>query len=264
MMSKNQNVLITGASGGIGLEFAKIFYAKGYNLILVSRDEQKLQKVKESLTGESKQSVHIIPSDLSLAESAQHLYEQCKINGLIVDILVNNAGFGMHGEHVDLELAEVENMIRLNVTTLTSLCILFGKDMKARKSGFILNVASTGAYQPTPYHAAYAATKSYVLNFSEALTKELADYNVTVTCLSPGATDTDFFIRSGIGDIMTGFFSKKRRMDAKKVAELGVSALFSKKLSTITGLMNNVLAWSNRFAPRPMVASISKWLMKNS
>ncbi len=263
MMSKNQTVLITGASGGIGLEFAKIFYSKGYNLILVSRDEQKLQKVKESLANGDSQSINIIPCDLSQNKSAQNLYDQCKADELAPDILVNNAGFGMHGEHVDLSFSEVENMINLNVLSLTSLCGLFGGDMKERKSGFILNVASTGAYQPTPYHGAYAATKSYVLNFSEALAKELEDHGVTVTCLSPGATDTDFFIRSGIGDVMTGFFAKKRRMNAKKVAELGVSALFSKKLSTITGLMNKILAWSNRFAPRPMVASMSKLFMKN-
>jgi short-subunit dehydrogenase len=262
-MSKNQTVLITGASTGIGLEFAKIFYSKGYNLILVSRDRQKLQKIKESFAAKGDQTVNIIPCDLSQDKSAQNLYNQCKADELIPDILVNNAGFGMHGEHVDLSVSEVENMINLNILSLTSLCGLFGRDMKERKSGFILNVASTGAYQPTPYHGAYAATKSYVLNFSEALAKELEDYGVTVTCLSPGATDTDFFIRSGIGDVMTGFFAKKRRMDAKKVAELGVSALFSKKLSTIAGLTNKILAWSNRFAPRPMVAGLSKLLMKN-
>lgn len=264
MMSKNQTVLITGASGGIGLEFAKIFFSKGYNLILVSRDEEKLQRVKESLANESSQSISVMPCDLSQDKSAQDLYNQCKTDEFSPDILVNNAGFGLHGEHVDLSVVEVENMINLNVVSLTTLCGLFGKDMKERGSGYILNIASTGAFQSTPYHGAYAATKSFVLNFSEALAKELEDYGVTVTCLSPGATDTNFFIRSGIGnDIITGFFAKKRRMDAHKVAELGVAALFSNKLSIITGRMNKVLAISNRFAPRVMVAGVSKWLMKN-
>lgn len=263
-MSKNQTVLITGASGGIGLEFAKIFFSKGYNLILASRDEEKLQKVKESLANGSSQSIALIPCDLSLDKSAQGLYNQCKVSEFVPDILVNNAGFGLRGEHVDLSVAEIENMITLNIVSLTTLCGLFGRDMKERKSGYILNVASTGAFQPLPYHGAYAASKSYVLNFSEALAKEIEDYGVTVTCLSPGATDTDFFIRSGVGnDVMTGFFAKKRRMDTKKVAEIGVAALFSNKLSTISGLANKVLAISNRFAPRMMVAGVSKWLMKN-
>lgn len=260
----NQTVLITGASTGIGLEFAKIFYSKGYNLVLVSRNEEKLKIVKESLLQGNVQSINLIPCDLSLGESAQRVHEECISKELQVQILINNAGFGIYGEHVSLPISEVENMISLNVMALTTLCTLFGRDMKKRESGYILNVASTGAYQPVPYHAVYAATKSYVLNFSEALAKEMEEFNVHVTCLSPGATNTDFFLRSGVGNVTSGWFAMKRRMDASIVAEQGVSALFDHKLSTITGFTNRVSAISNRFIPRWIMLSITKFLMRKS
>ena len=133
--------------------------------------------------------------------------------------------------------------------------------MKSRKTGKILNIASTAAYQPTPYFAAYGASKSYVLNFSEALAKELEDYNVSVTCLSPGPTETNFFTVAKMNDINISHMNN--RLSAKKVAEVGINALFDKKLSIISDFKSKFLVFSNRFAPRSIVANISKTMMKS-
>ena len=261
-MSNQQTVLITGATSGIGFEFAKQFHAKGYNLILASRSNENLDKAKKLLR-KSNNTIDCFQTDLSKTESAEKLFETCNENNLHVDILVNNAGVGLFGEHIDLSPEELESMIMLNITNLTLLCRFFGNAMKKKGSGYILNVASTAAYQPVPMFASYAATKSYVLNFSEALTKELEDYGVYVSCLSPGHTDTAFFTQAGINDSKSGFFSSKSRMTAEEVTRIGIDMLFKKNISTIPGLKNKLLIFSNRFAPRAVVAGISKRLTAN-
>jgi uncharacterized protein len=182
--------------------------------------------------------------------------------GVEVDVLINNAGFGVYGEHVELEAARVARMLQLNVTTLTELCLAYGQGMKARGRGRILNVASTAAYQPTPFFAAYGASKAFVLNFSEALAKELEDHGVTVTCLSPGPTDTAFFgdlERRGLRNV---HFEPAARDSAAVVAKIGLEALFQGRLSRIVGTKNYWQAWSARLAPRSVVASIAKNMMR--
>lgn len=263
MNKNNQTALITGAATGIGLEFTKLFHLKGYNLVLVSRSKKRLEQVKADL-GIKDDSVVLIESDLSVENSAQKLFNECEKQGLEVDILVNNAGFGLFGDHVDLPTEQIGYMITLNITSLTILCSLFGKEMKKRNFGYILNIASTAAYQAVPYFAAYSAAKSYVLNFSEALTKEMEGYNVNVTCLSPGHTDTDFFKGAGIGNENGGFFDMKARMSAEKVAEYGIQAMFAKKMSAMPGLKNKIVAFSNRLVSRKIAANIAKKLIKKT
>ncbi len=259
-MDNNENsVLITGAASGIGLEFAKLFSLRGDTIILSGRDMLKLEATKEQL-GAVSSKIHLLQADLAEKDGAVDLYNQCKNNSFDVNILINNAGVGLYGEHTALNANEVASMITLNVTSLTTLCHLFGKDMKERKHGYILNVASTAAYQPVPYFSAYAATKSYVLNFSEALSKELEDYNVVVSCLSPGHTETNFFASAGIGNNNDGFFSRKNRVNANKVAAHGIDILFKKRISSIPGFKNNVIAWSNRLVPRKTGVKITKGL----
>lgn len=260
-MTNNKTVLITGATSGIGLEFSKLFYEKGFKLLLVSRNINKLENIKEQIDS-NKNNIDIIQSDLSKINSAQDIYNQCKNRGAVIDILVNNAGAGIYGEHVELQVDKVEEMITLNIISLTTLCSLFGKDMKERRTGYILNLASTAAYQAVPYISSYAATKSYVLNFSESLSKEMEDYNVVVSCLSPGHTDTNFFHEAGVEDETNGFFTKKGRANAQKVAEHGINVLFNKKISSIPGTKNKLLAWSNRFVSRNRAVSIAKSLTK--
>ena len=259
-MGNNENrVLITGATSGIGLEFAKLFYLRGDTIVLSGRDMLRLEAVMEQL-GSDNNKIHLLKSDLAEKNGAVDLYNQCKDNGIAVDILINNAGVGLFGEHTVLDVNEVASMITLNITSLTTLCNLFGKDMKERKHGYILNVASTAAYQPVPYFSSYAGTKSYVLNFSEALSKELEDYNVVVSCLSPGHTETNFFSSAGIGNKNDGFFSTKSRVNASKVAAHGIDILFKKRISSIPGFKNNLIAWSNRLVPRKTGVKITKGL----
>jgi len=256
--------LITGGGSGIGLEFAKILFTK-YNLVLVGRDGDKLEKAKKYLQRQSTKHFDIITInlDLSKANSALNLFKECEEKSLDIYILINNAGCGAFGEHIVLDDDKIINMLNLNITTLTLLCKYFGLIMKTKRSGYILNVASLAAYQPVPYISAYAASKSYVLNFSEALSKEIEDYGVTVTCLSPGHTETNFFQYAGIGNNKKGFYGMDTRISPAKVAKVGLDALFSKRLSVIPGIKNNILANVNRFSTRSLTANISKFLTKN-
>lgn len=267
MKTKKQTVLITGATSGIGYEFAHIFADKGYDLFLASRNREKLASIKARFGDLYGIAVTTMPVDLAKAGFARRVYEETIRQKIDIHILVNNAGFGLAGEHVELDRIRVEEMIQLNVTALTELCSLFGAAMKKRKSGYILNVASTAAYQPAPYIAAYGATKSYVLNFSEALAKEMEDYHVRVTCLSPGPTDTKFFDSvgvEGLAEKKTGLWAKSNRMESREVAEIGVNALFAEKLSLVAGKWSSIFAFSNRLASRKTTAKISKRVMQQA
>ncbi|MBU2550559.1 MAG: SDR family oxidoreductase [Proteobacteria bacterium] len=261
MTAQVHTVLITGATSGIGLEFARIYHGQGCPLILVGRDLDRLDRVRVELTGRPAE-VILLRTDLSRPGAAESLYEECGRRDLGVDVLINNAGVGMYGSHPDLPLDRVAGMIALNVTAPTVLCALFGRDMRQRRSGWILNVASTAGYQPFPDWAAYGATKSYMLNFSEALAMELEDYGVVVSCLSPGPTESAFFDRSGLGNGTNGLMAPQNRMSAREVALRGVRALAKGELSVIPGLKNNVLAHSGRLAPRKVVARVSKAVSK--
>jgi len=255
-------VLITGASSGIGYDMAEIFAEKKYDLVLVSRSIKKLEEIKGKLEKEHGVKVLCFSTDLSVENSAEKVLDFTKKNTIDIDILVNNAGFGLYGAHVSMDPDEIRSMLHLNIISLTELSYYYGKKMKEKGGGKILNVSSMAAYQPTPYFAAYGASKSFVLNFSEGLAKELEDYNVTVTCLSPGPTDTAFFNTIDEKGSLTSHFDKGSRMSSKKVAEIGVKALFNNKLSVMVGGLNKLRAFSLRFASRSMAAGISKRIMR--
>jgi uncharacterized protein len=267
MKTTRETVLITGATSGIGNEFAHIFAERGYDLFLASRNQEKMDGIKKKIEGLYGITVTTMSIDLAKPSAARKVYEETISRKIDIQVLVNNAGFGISGEHTDMDMCKVQEMIQLNVTTVTELCSLFGHEMKKKRKGYILNVASTAAYQPTPYLTVYGATKSYVLNFSEALAKELEDDHVVVTCLSPGPTDTNFFERVGVDGLAekkTGIWAKSHRMKSRKVAEIGVNALFAKKLSLVAGNWNSLFAFSNRLAPRKAAAGVSKKVMKQA
>lgn len=248
--------LVTGASSGIGREMALQLAALGHPLLLVARNEAALQEVAQKVRATCDVPAWILPVDLSQPNAAREIFEFTTFQNLEVQVLVNNAGVGHYGEHVAQSSERLSAMLQLNVVALTELSQRFGAAMKERKSGRILNVASTAAYQPTPFFAAYGASKAFVLNFSEALAMELADHGVTVSCLSPGPTETNFF--SGI-DNGTSHFDQKD--DARSVAKIGIDAMLTGKLSTIVGTANYWRAWSARFAPRSVVARMAKGMM---
>jgi uncharacterized protein len=261
MEKSKQIAVVTGASGGIGLEMARKLAERGYGLVLAARSEAKLREAAQALSTEHGVRAEVCAVDLSQPGSAQHLFDFVRERVGDVDVLINNAGVGLYGEHAELSLAEVTSMLQLNVTSLTELCSLFGQEMKRRGRGRILNIASTAAYQPTPYFAAYGASKTFVLNFSEALAKELEGFGVSVTCLSPGPTDTGFFNGVDNAGGATSHFDKGSRDSVATVAKLGLDAMLAGELSRIVGVGNALRAFSLRFASRNMVANVSKNMM---
>jgi uncharacterized protein len=258
MDSKTQTVLITGASGGIGYELAKLFARDGYNLALVARSSDKLNQVATDLQGQFGVNVRTIALDLASAPAAKFLFDQMRREAVAVDVLVNNAGFGRFGEFAQMPEEEILGQIHLNITALTHLTRLFLPPMLARRSGKIMNVASTAAFQPGPLMAVYYATKAYVLSFSEALANEVAGSGVVVSCFCPGATETGFSKRAGTED--SRLFKKLRPMSAKAVARDGYGGLMAGQTVVISGAQNWLVAQSVRFAPRKMVTAISRWV----
>lgn len=252
----NQTALITGASGGIGYELAKLFAKDHHNVVLVARSAPKLTQFADELQRQFGVSAKAIPLDLTAAPAPQFLFDQLQREGIAVDILVNNAGYGVLGEFGKVSLEENLGQIQLNVTALTHLTKLFLGPMIERHSGRILNVASIAGFQPGPLMAVYYATKAYVISFSEALANELSGSGVTATCLCPGATDTGFQGRAGVAD--TKLFRAIRPMDAKAVARDGYRGLMAGKTMVISGFRNWLLAESVRFSPRKLVTTISR------
>lgn len=248
-----ETVLITGASGGIGLDLAREFARHGYNLILTARNVDRLQEIAAELRDTGVR-VEVIARDLANAQAAAALLREIRERGLVVNILVNNAGFGLHGKFAELGVAEQVGMIQLNVTTLVALTRLLLPGMLERKHGRILNVASTAAFQPGPFMAVYYASKSFVLSFSEALAEELRGSGVTVTALCPGPTRTGFGERSGMDK--TALFQAAAVMDSGSVARAGFEGCVRGKRLVIPGMMNSLGALGTRFMPRALLARV--------
>jgi len=258
MNNTNQTALITGASTGIGYELAKLFARDKYKLVLVARSGPRLAQVGEELREQHGIVVKTIPLDLGLPQASQNLFEETQREGIHVDILVNNAGYGKSGRFADIPPEEEYGQIQLNVTALTLLTKLYLGPMLKRRSGKIMNVASTAAFQPGPFMAVYYATKAYVLSFSEAIADELKGTGVSVTCFCPGATLTEFQKRAQTEN--SRLFKRLAPMDAKRVAEDGYRALMAGKTLAISGFKNWLVAESVRFAPRKVVTAISRWV----
>lgn len=247
--------LVTGASFGIGLELTRIFAREGYNLVLVARSGDKLRQLASELEKNHNTRSLILPIDLTDPGAPAYVLDQTTRTNIRVDVLANNAGFGQYGFFAENDLEECLRQIQLNVTTLTHLTRLYLPEMIERKSGKILNVASTAAFQPGPLMAVYFATKAYVLHFSEALANELAGTGITVTCLCPGATATEFHKRA---NAMEMNLLKVGSMDARTVAEHGYRGLMAGKPVVISGLKNWLVAQSVRFSPRKLVTAIAR------
>jgi len=254
----NQTALITGASGGIGYELAKLFARDHYHLVLVARSGDKLANFADELQKQYGVVVKTIALDLGAAPSPQFLFDQLKREGIAIDILVNNAGYGNFGEFAKMPMEDALGQINLNIAALTALTRLFVPSMVERHAGKIMNVASTAGFQPGPLMAVYYATKAYVISFTEAITNELKESGVSVTCFCPGATETGFATRAG--NDKTRLFQKFGPMDVKTVAADGYRGLMKGKTLVISGAKNWLVAESVRFAPRKAVTAISRWI----
>jgi uncharacterized protein len=257
-----KTALITGASNGIGLELAEIHASKGGNLVLVARNKAKLDELKSKLEHQFKVSVYTIGKDLSLHNAAQEVYDETKKQNIQIDYLMNNAGFGDFGMFVETDWNKELQMINLNITTLTQFTKLYLQDMVNRKSGKIMNVASTAAFQSGPTMAVYYATKAYVLSFSEAIDNEVSDKGVTVTTLCPGATESGFQVAAAMEE--SALVKGKKLPTSKEVAAYGYEAMLKGKTVAIHGMMNYLMANSVRFTPRALVVKLTRKLQDKS
>ncbi len=250
--------LVTGASGGIGREFARLLAKEGWALILVGRSGERLAETKALLKGPRAAEALVIVADLSAPCAADRLFADLGARGIEVEILVNNAGAGLSGPAVDLDPAAVEAMLSLNVLALTSLCALFGRAMRARGRGAILNVGSFAGLKPTPYFAAYAASKAYVRSYSLALRAELASSGVVVSCLLPGYVRTAFDGAAGITSLSYLAFSARNSLPPEVVARAGLRLIASGRASAIVGARNRLAA----FLMAPLSGGAAARLMK--
>jgi short-subunit dehydrogenase len=256
---QNKKALVTGGSSGIGLEIAAILAREGADVCILASDAVKLEAAAVELSKKNGRSVSHLSADLSDPSSPGKIQAALASRGFVPDILVNNAGFGLYGEVLSNDLAGVRRMIEVNVTALVALTKLFVPAMKQRGWGRVLNVASTAAFQPVPLEAVYAATKAFVLSFSEALAEETAGTGVRVTCFCPGPTRTNFFKNGGFatGRAIQTFF-----MESPRVARIGVEAMRSGRTLAAAGARNSVIPFLERFAPRKMVTKIAKKMVQ--
>jgi short-subunit dehydrogenase len=241
--------LITGASAGLGIEFARQLAKRGHRLVLAARRKDRLETLANELGN-----ARGVAIDLSKPNAGAKLMSDVEAAGEGVDLLVNNAGFGLIGRFAELDAKRLRQMIDLNAGTLTDLCRAAAPGMIARKSGAILNVASTAAFQPGPKMAVYFATKAYVLSLTEALHEELKPHGIKVSCLCPGPTRTEFGDVAGFGG--NGLFDRVA-MEAGDVVAAGLAGLDKNRAVVVPGLINKVVAASNRFAPRSVTRKIA-------
>lgn len=253
----NKTVLITGASSGIGYEFAKLYASKGFDLVLVARNQTKLAELY-SICKTAKNNVEIIAKDLSQINSANEIFDYCNTKHIRVDYLINNAGFGDFGFFVQSNWDKQQEMLSLNIVTLTKLTHLFLPQMVENKFGKILNVASTAAFQPGPLMSVYYATKAYVLSFTEAISNELEGTGVSVCALCPGPTESGFLDAAALQD--SKLFKGKKLATSKEVAQYGYKSLENNKVVAIHGLMNTIMATAIRFTPRGLVRKMVRFI----
>lgn len=245
--------LITGASSGIGYALAQEFAKKKHNLIIASRNSKKMAQLKNVF--EKKYHIEVNPCtlDLSVTGAAEKLFRFCQNNHYSVDLLVNNAGIGIGARpHVDQCLEDIRKLLNVNLNSVTELCKLFGAEMKKNKAGYILNVSSSAAFQPMPFSAIYGASKSFVLLLSEAMHIELAPYNIGVTAVCPGITDTNFFL-NGKPNISKFVYNL---ISPELVAQRAVKALYKRKLYVIPYFQHWLIAQASRFFTRNFIAQL--------
>lgn len=254
--SPRRTALVTGGSGGIGLEIAKELARKGFDITLVARRRDTLEAAAGQLEGKFGIKAHVFAADLRRADAPEQIFDFLHNENVPIEILVNNAGFGLGGEFSETELTRELEMIQVNIGALTHLTKLFLPPMIRNRSGRVLNVASTAAFQPGPLMAVYFATKAYVLSFSQALAEELRNTGVTVTALCPGPTQTDFAKAAQMTN--SRLFNSFGVADADDVARYGVGAMLRGKRLAIPGIRNKVLAQANRIAPRALSARIAR------
>jgi short-subunit dehydrogenase len=252
--------LITGASGGIGLSMARELAQRKIDLLLVARSEDKLGAAKKELEDKYKIRVEFLSTDLSKPGSVSIVTDWIATNSFLVNILINNAGYGVWGAVEKTPWTQLSNMMQLNMVTLAEFCHALLPGLKKQPKSYILNVASTAAYQAVPTLTTYAASKSFVILFTRGLRKELQGSTVSVTCLSPGATSTSFIDRAGMGILKER--AEKFSMPAEQVAKIAIKGMFNGNAEVITGFMNWISVQFTYFLPKNLIENIAAGLYK--
>jgi len=252
--------LITGASQGIGYEFAKLFAGQGYDLVLVARDKARLELVADELRGRHSGKFRVLPKDLGEAAAAQEIFDELQREQIFITALVNNAGFGFQGPFAELDLQGHRHMIHVNMTALVELTYLFLQPMLARREGRILNVASIAAFQPGPYLALYYASKAFVYSFSCALSEELKGAGVTATVLNPGLTESQFHTRAALKRPK----NSRLMMSAEEVARIGYHAMMRGQTIITSGWFNKFLTLTAKALPTRVMTRITGAVNKSS
>ncbi len=261
-MTGNKYALVTGATSGIGYEFARILAENKHNLILVARDEIRLSEVAKELKSKYNVETTILAKDLFHPDQAKEIFDFTQNNGMEVDVLINDAGQGEWGKFVETDLERDLDLINLNVLSLVSLTKYYMKQMVARNDGKILQVSSLLSRYPTPLMAVYSATKAFVLAFSQALIYELKDTQVTMTVLLPGGTDTDFFHKSGSEHSV--IYNETDLSTPEEVAKDGYEALMNGESKIVSGFKNKAQDLMSNFMSEQMKAATMHKQMKTS
>jgi len=253
-----KTALVTGASSGLGVAFARQLAAMGADLVITARRADNLAAVAREIEEKHGVTVTVIALDLSEPGAPGKLFAETEGKGRAVEILINNAGGGIHQNFADTEWDRLARQIQLNVVSLTELTHLFVRAMRGRGTGHILNVASIGAYTPTPTYATYSAGKAFVRDFTEAIAYELRDTRIRVCCLCPGGTLTEF--HQAAGQTLPAAF-RATFMSAERCAAIGLGALFGGRRNIISGLINHISMFTLRFLPRRMMVWITALTM---
>lgn len=255
-----KTALITGASGGLGLSFVNLFALDGYDIVLVARNEKKLEEIKAEIEKKYNIKATVVAKDLTKESEVEEVYKATKEAGITVDVLVNNAGFGDFGVFHESDVSKQIKMINLNCTSLMQLCHLYLPDMVKQGSGNILNVDSIAAFQAGPLMSVYYATKAFVLSFSQALSRELKGTGVKVTALCPGPIRTNFDSAADLGE--SGLFKNLKVWDPEVVARFGYKNMKKGKRFCVCGFLNKLIVFSNRLVPRSLVTNMVYNLQK--
>ncbi|MEK6479433.1 SDR family oxidoreductase [Catalinimonas sp. 4WD22] len=245
--------LITGASSGIGAALARRCAQEGFNLILVARSTEALEKLAKEIQEKHKVIVKVHTADLLSPDAAYDLYTYCQKNNWPVRILINNAGVGLWGKFQDMSLEHIVEMIQLNQKVLVELCHFFLPMLREVPYAHVMNVSSTAAFQPIPYFSVYAASKNFVLSFSRGLRQELKTHKINVSCLCPGPTASEFFQRAGFDKIK---HAKGAVMSADEVADTAVQGMMDKKAVIIPGFSNRIGYFLGKHLPTGMMARL--------
>lgn len=254
-----RRAMVTGASSGLGVAFAKQLAARGASLVITARRKDNLDRLAEELRQAHGTEVIVIGLDLADPSSARELFDRTEGAGIAIDVLVNNAGGGFHAYFADSPWEKIRTQIQLNLVTLTELTWLFSRKMLERRTpSYILNVASIGAYSPSPTYAVYSATKAFVRDMSEAIAFELRDTPVRVCSLCPGGTETEFHLAAE-HDLPKAF--RSTFMSAEDCARIGIDAVLRGRRNIISGWMNKVGMWMMRFLPRRTIVWLAATTM---